>query len=126
MTIALIIDDNRMNIDVLKMLLEAEGVQAVVMESPRNIATALETVEAVDVVFLDVEMPNYNGFVVLQDLKKYEMLNEASFVAYTVHTSEIDVARRAGFNSFLGKPLNVRRFPEQLKRILNREEVWEI
>jgi two-component system cell cycle response regulator DivK len=123
---ALIVDDNLTNIDVLRMLLESQGVEAVAVSSPRHIDEAIASVDAVDVVFLDLEIPNYNGFAVLQDLKKDSRLKAAPIVAYTVHTSEIDTARKAGFNSFLGKPLSVQRFPDQLARILNGEGVWEI
>jgi two-component system cell cycle response regulator DivK len=35
-------------------------------------------------------------------------------------------ARAAGFNGFLGKPLDPDRFPEQIRRIMNGEAVWEI
>lgn len=123
---ALIVDDNLINIDVLRMLLEAQGVETVAVSSPRHLNDAIASVDAVDVVFLDLEISNYSGFTVLQDLKKDTRLKSTPIVAYTVHTSEIDVARKAGFDSFLGKPLSVQRFPAQLARILNGEEVWEI
>ena len=32
----------------------------------------------------------------------------------------------AGFDGFLGKPLNRNRFPEQVRRILEGEGVWEV
>ena len=51
-------------------------------------------------------------------------LNPCQLWRYTVHVSEIGVARDLGFHSFLGKPLDVDKFPEQLKRILNDEPVW--
>jgi len=38
----------------------------------------------------------------------------------------IDVARRAGFDSFIGKPLDLRGFPDQIRRILNGQPVWEV
>jgi two-component system cell cycle response regulator DivK len=82
--------------------------------------------DAIDVVFLDLEMPNYDGFNLLTDLKADARLSHVQIIAYTVHTSEIDEARQAGFDGFLGKPLDIKRFPDQLERILNRQPVWEI
>ncbi len=123
---ALIIDDNRMNIDVLVMLLSNEGVSHTAIESPRYFAETLDQLDHVDVVFLDLEFPNGAGFNLLEDLKTNPRLSGVPIVAYTVHTSEIDEARRVGFHSFLGKPLDARRFPDQLQRILNDESVWEI
>jgi two-component system cell cycle response regulator DivK len=35
-------------------------------------------------------------------------------------------ARTAGFDGFLGKPLDPDRFPDQVHRILAGDAVWEI
>jgi two-component system cell cycle response regulator DivK len=35
-------------------------------------------------------------------------------------------AQEAGFNGFLGKPLNRTRFPDQVRRIIDGESVWEV
>lgn len=123
---ALIIDDQPGNIDVLALLLQNEGVSHTAITSPRNLADTLEQLGQADVVFLDLEFPNGNGFDMLAELQAHPLLSGIPIVAYTVHVSEIDRARSEGFHSFLGKPLDTRRFPDQLRRILNNEPVWEI
>jgi two-component system cell cycle response regulator DivK len=35
-------------------------------------------------------------------------------------------ARASGFDGFLGKPLDADRFPDQIRRILAGEPVWEM
>ncbi|MBN1429010.1 MAG: response regulator [Anaerolineae bacterium] len=123
---ALIVDDNVSNVEALKALLYREGVVATTLISPIDLPDLLDTLAPVDVVFLDLEFPNYTGFDVLEQLKADPRLAGVPFVAYTVHISEQNEARQAGFDSFLGKPLDVQRFPEQLQRIFNGEHVWEI
>lgn len=124
---ALIIDDNQSNADVLEMLLKNEGISSTVVALPRNLPVILDELSGqVDVVFLDLELPNHDGFELLEMLKPDSRLGGAPIVAYTVHTSEINEARQAGFHSFLGKPLDTQRFPDQLKRILDGVPVWEI
>ena len=122
---ALIIDDNRGNLDVLSMLLNQQGVMVTAVQSVKQIGFALETLTP-DVVFLDLEFPNSSGWDILVEMKANPNLNGVPIVAYTVHISEIDVARRAGFDSFIGKPLDSRRFPDQIKRILSGQPVWEV
>jgi two-component system, cell cycle response regulator DivK len=122
----LIVDDNRFNIDVLTMLLSQEGISYSSLESPRSISEALEQIEPVDAVFLDLEFPNGDGLKLLSELKADPRLSGVPIVAYTVHTGKINEAQRAGFVSFIGKPLDIRRFPNQLKRILNNQAVWEV
>jgi len=122
---ALIIDDNRNNIDVLTMLLEQEGVSQTAVQNGKQVTKALDQIEKVDVVFLDLEFPYGDGFQVLEVVKAIPEFADVPVIAYTVHTSEIDEVRRAGFDGFLGKPLDSRRFSGQLKRILNGIPVWD-
>lgn len=122
---ALIIDDNRGNLDVLSMMLNQQGVMVTAVQSVKQISFALSTLSP-DVVFLDLEFPNGNGFDILREMKGNPSLAGIPIVAYTVHTSEIDEARQAGFDSFIGKPLDSRRFPDQIKRILSGQAVWEV
>ena len=45
------------------------------------------------------------------------------------YEDQLAVARRAeecGFDGFLGKPLDPDRFPDQIRRVLKGEPVWEI
>ena len=122
---ALIIDDRRSNIDVLAMLLAEQGVTSTAVEGPSHIADALRQATQIDVVFLDLEFPNQNGLNLIRQLRAEPRLRGVPIVAYTVHTSEINEAKAAGFDSFLGKPLDAKQFPGQLRRILAHEAVWE-
>lgn len=121
---ALLIDDNRANLEILVELLDMAGVDCTTVQDPTRIDEALQDMEAVDVVFLDLEMPKIDGYEMLNILKD-ELGIQAPIVACTVHLSEINTARELGFHSFLGKPLKPNRFADQLERILNDEPVWE-
>jgi two-component system cell cycle response regulator DivK len=41
-------------------------------------------------------------------------------------SEQIAKARAAGFDGFLGKPLDPDRFPDQIRRLLRGEPVWEM
>jgi CheY-like chemotaxis protein len=123
---ALIIDDNANNLGVLAELLSLEGVSYTKVQDPRKLEAALQSLSRVDVVFLDLEMPGFDGYEVLNQLKTDARFDGIPVVAYTVHVSEINHARNFGFDSFLGKPLDAERFPKQLQKILRGEKVWAI
>lgn len=123
---ALIIEDNSNNSEILALLLARQGVASTSVPATRYINEALERGGRFDVVFLDLEFPHGDGFTVFSMLRDDQRLDHAPIIAYSVHTSEIDRVRRAGFQGFLGKPLNSARFPEQLRRILDGLPVWEI
>jgi two-component system, cell cycle response regulator DivK len=121
---ALIIDDNDGNLDVLAELLEMEGMTSITVRQPERLEAALGSYHQLDVIFLDLEMPGIDGYTMLSYLKNDERFKAVPVVAYTVHVSQMNVARQRGFHSFLGKPLDADRFPEQLARILRGERVW--
>lgn len=120
---ALIVDDNSRNLRVLAQLLYKNGANCIEVEDPTLLPSILPSLEQVDVVFLDLEMPGLDGYGAKDLLRSY--LGDTPIIAYTVHVSEIDVARESGFDGFLGKPLDSTRFPDQLARILRGEPVWE-
>jgi two-component system cell cycle response regulator DivK len=121
---ALIIDDNSDNLSVLTQLLNDEGVNCTQINHPAAIQTLLETAPTFNVIFLDLEMPQLNGFEVRDILKNHPRQQHVPIVAYSVHVSEIHVTREYGFDGFLGKPLDADQFPQQLAKILNGQAVW--
>lgn len=122
---ALIIDDNVKNVSILARLLSEQAVSSTQVTHPKQLDATLAGIGKVDVVFLDLEMPGVSGYDVLEKLKTDTHFQITPIVAYTVHVSEINVAHQQGFDSFIGKPLNPEKFPDQLARILNGEAVWE-
>jgi CheY-like chemotaxis protein len=120
---ALIVEDNTTNIEVLTELLKAQNVEFTVIQDPTRLEDCLSTLPSVDIAFVDLELPKRNGYEVLEVLRRYAL--DAPVVAYTVHTSEIAVAKEMGFDSFLAKPLCVDRFPHQLSKILSGHPVWD-
>jgi CheY-like chemotaxis protein len=123
---ALIIDDENNNIEVLGLLLGREGASFTGVPHARDIEKQIAGLDPLDVIFLDLEIPGSAPYQeTLNLLRQIPALADVPVVAYTVDHTQIDHARRAGFDHFLGKPLNVREFPEQFRRILAGEPVWE-
>ena len=95
---ALIIDDDRASVDVLSMLLAGESINSTAVLSPGDLADMLDSEQNFAFVFLDLEMPNYDGFEILKQLKTKQRFVGVPIIAYTVHTSEMGAARQAGFD----------------------------
>jgi two-component system cell cycle response regulator DivK len=121
---ALIIDDTPDNVQVLRMLLEREGLTTSAALKSYDVPDALDQLEQVDVIFLDLEMHNGDYYSLLNDLKANPRLYGVPVIAYTVHISEIDNARKAGFDGFIAKPIKMTDFPAHLRRILDGQPVW--
>jgi two-component system cell cycle response regulator DivK len=122
---ALIIDDNASGAEVLAGLLAEQGISHTAVLDPTRVGDELQKLPKVDVIFLDLEMPKIDGYQLLSILRQ-QLGKSVPIITYTVHLSEMDTARKMGFDGFLGKPLDADRFPELIKRILNGKSVWEL
>jgi CheY-like chemotaxis protein len=82
----------------------------------------------VDLILLDIMMPHEDGYFVFEQLRKRPLLQDTKMVACTSNAfpEEISRARKLGFHGFIGKPITEERFPEQIRRILAGEPVWEL
>jgi len=123
---ALIIEDDTLSVKVLKTLLEQLGVEVSVIYDSIEAAETLQYIQKPDVIFLDLEMPRSDGYAVLAVIRAIDSLKGVPIIAYTTHISHMTSTRQAGFDGFLGKPLEHDKFPEQLARIFEGEGVWEI
>jgi two-component system, cell cycle response regulator DivK len=122
---ALIIEDEQTSIDVLQNLLDQLDVNSSVVYGGPDVGDQVRQTARPDVIFLDLEMPGYNGYEVLEMIRADAEFEGVPVVAYTTHLSHMNDARRAGFDGFLGKPLARSEFADNLIRILNGESVWE-
>lgn len=119
---ALIVENDKDSIEVLKHVLQMEGVDCTCYSRGADIDPAV--LESVQVVFLDLDLPGMNGYEIYDVLRK-EYNVDAPIVAYTVNTNEKATTRKMGFNGMIAKPLDASCFSEQLKRILAGHFVWE-
>jgi two-component system cell cycle response regulator DivK len=65
---------------------------------------------------------------VLDRLREDEHFQETRIVAITADVTSANLSRAqdAGFDGFLAKPINVDLFPDQIRRILDGEPVWDL
>ncbi len=85
-----------------------------------------ESLPRVDLILLDIQLPREDGYVVLGHIRAHPKLRDTRVVAVTANVLPHDEAqvRAAGFDGFIGKPLDFDRFPKQIKALLEGEEVW--
>lgn len=121
-----IIEDDHFSAEVLGRLLANERIDYTIITEPRAIFPMLEQMPRIDVIFLDLEMPGKDGFELLEMFLGHPNLAHTRIIACSVHTDQLNNAKRLGFHGFLGKPLRQQLFSDQLFRILNDQSVWEV
>lgn len=102
---AFVVDDNRDNAESLWRLLEAIGCKAQFITEPLN---ALATIESFrpHIVFLDIGMPDIDGYQLAHHIRAKYGLKAIRLVALTGYATNNDRARSrvAGFDAHLLKP----------------------
>ena len=111
---SIIIDDNPFNIEVLSDLLQEKNVKTNLVGTAKNGKEGLELISSVkpDLVFLDVEMPDMNGFEVLASLDEINFRT----IFVTAHSHYAIQAIRFNALDYLVKPVD----PKELKLAIRR------
>jgi two-component system, cell cycle response regulator DivK len=124
----LVIEDNINNQQIITELLEIAGVQHIIVHPSgwQGLRAARENLPRVDLILLDIQLPGGDGFAVLRSIRESLRFRTTRVVAVTANARPRDEAhaRAAGFDGFIGKPLNFHRFPEQIQALLAGEQVW--
>jgi two-component system cell cycle response regulator DivK len=77
---------------------------------------------------MDIRLPYEDGYEALRKIRGSQPLKDIPVVAVTAYAShdQMERARTAGFDGFVGKPLDPDRFPGQVERMLTGDPVWEV
>lgn len=113
----LIVDDNRVNVKVLKMTLEKLGLNS------DSVSNGLEAVEAIknnqyDLVFMDVHMPDMDGFQATREIRKFNRDIGIIGLSADVTKEAIDEAKGVGMNDYLTKPISFSKLRTHLPNYL--------
>ncbi|EKD84049.1 MAG: hypothetical protein ACD_39C00278G0001 [uncultured bacterium] len=114
----LVVEDNDINQEVAKGILEMLGCTVTLAGSG---AIALEFLEQVkfDVVLLDCQMPEMDGFEVVRIIRSRPEHTDLPVIAMTAHSMPGDREKclKAGMNDYLAKPIEAKLLIEALKNI---------
>lgn len=124
----LVVEDNVPNFVLMARMLAFMGVQHCEWKtSGWQVVQFADTLTRIDLVLMDIRLPYEDGYQALEKIRLHDRLKDTRVVAVTAEASEEQMlrARNAGFDGFLGKPLDPDRFPDQIRRILSGEAVWE-
>jgi two-component system, cell cycle response regulator DivK len=124
----LVVEDNVSNFVLIARMLGYMGIHCEWKTSGYEVVEYADTLPRLDLILMDIRLPYEDGYGALRKIRASSALKDTLVVAVTAEASleQINKARQAGFDGFLGKPLDMDRFPDQIRRILNGEAVWEL
>jgi two-component system, cell cycle response regulator DivK len=125
----LVVEDNVQNFVLITRLLAFLGVKKCEWKaSGWQVLEFAETMPHIDLILMDIFLPEEDGYQVHKRLRAHQRFKDTLIVAVTADVSEdnMERARRAGFDGFIGKPIDPDRFPNQILSILQEEPIWEL
>lgn len=120
---AALIEDNENNRYLLRLLLEHAGFEVVMAADGRS-GVELARREAPDVILLDIQMPEMDGYEVAAVLKSDPEMARIPIVGVSSFAmpGDRDKALRAGFAGYIEKPVDPERFAHSVTALLKGEK----
>ena len=119
MSTVLIIEDNEKNMKLARDVLQAKGyrtIEAITGEEGVKLAGERKP----DLVLMDIQLPGINGIEAFKQIRGNAATQAIPVVALTASVTPTDrsAINAAGFDAFLGKPINLKEFLDTVKRLI--------
>jgi two-component system, cell cycle response regulator DivK len=121
MSVVLIIEDNEKNLKLVRDILQVKGYSTLeAMTAEDGIRVATERVP--DLVLMDIQLPGMNGIDALRVLRSNAATAKIPVIAVTASVMQQDrkLITDAGFDAYVGKPINLKEFVEAVRVALER------
>ena len=124
----LVVEDNVSNFVLLARMLGYLGIHCEWKTSGYEVVEFADNLPKLDLILMDLRLPYEDGYSALRKIQKSERLKNIPVIAITAEADpdQIDKAKAAGFNGFLGKPINLDKFPDQIRMVLSGNSIWEL
>jgi two-component system cell cycle response regulator DivK len=119
--LVLIVEDNDKNMKLTRDVLQFHGfATAEATNGEDGVNLARERRPAL--ILMDIQLPGIDGVTALQRIREDATTSRIPIVAMTASVMKEDRERfdKAGFDGFITKPIDVKRFPDQVREIMTR------
>jgi len=119
MSLILIVEDNDKNLKLVRDVLQVKGYETLEAGTAED-GLELARARAPDLILMDIQLPGMNGIDALKALRAEPATAAIPVVAITASVMQQDRQEimRAGFNGFIEKPINLRKFLDTVQQTL--------
>lgn len=109
------VEDNFDNRLLVRRLLMASGFEVIEAENATRAMELLHSIKP-DLILMDINMPDVDGYTLTQELKSLPTLKGVPIIAITANVMKGDRERtlQAGCDGYIEKPIDVDRFIDQI------------
>ena len=113
----LVIDDDQLNIKLVKSRLEANQYQVITaLDGEEGLQKVLK--EKPDLIILDVQMPKMNGYTFMLEFRKLSEFTSIPVIVLTAHEEMQPIFTLKGVRGYLVKPIKFELLFEKLNALL--------
>jgi two-component system, cell cycle response regulator DivK len=123
MTKVLVAEDNPINRELLRELLENRGYDVVEACDGQEALTMVDETQP-DILLLDIGMPVLDGYAVARRIREIPALAPLPILAITAYAMQGDREKilHSGFDGYLSKPVDAHALADELERLLRKRE----
>ena len=123
MSLILIVEDNDKNLKLVRDVLQVKGYETLEAGTAED-GLELARARAPDLILMDIQLPGMNGIDALKALRAEPATAAIPVVAITASVMQQDRQEimRAGFNGFIEKPINLRKFLDTVQQAVARRK----
>ena len=121
-----VIEDNQMNIDLIRYQLQVEGFDVFIEKTGKTGMTMIKKQEP-DLILLDVGLPDIDGFEVCRNLRSDETTKDYPIIMLTARAEDSDriEALKLGADDYITKPYNAEELILRIRNLLKRTEKYK-
>ena len=118
----LLVEDNEKNMKLARDVLQAKGYQTLEAVTGED-GVRLAKEKKPDLVLMDIQLPGINGIEAFRQIRGDATTQAIPVIALTASVTPTDrtAITAAGFDAFIGKPINLKEFVDTVKRLVERK-----
>ena len=119
MSVILIVEDNEKNMKLVRDVLQVKGYQTLEAATAED-GIALAQAHSPDLVLMDIQLPGMNGIEALGVLRENPATAHIPVIAVTASVMQQDrkLITEAGFDAYIGKPINLKEFLQAVREVI--------
>lgn len=120
----LVIEDNKDNLELMSYLLNSFGYTVLTAVNGKE-GLEIARRQLPDLIICDIHLPEVDGYEVARHLKNHPALKAIPLIAVTAlaMVGDRDKVLAAGFNAYISKPIDPETFVEQVKTLLQPDQL---
>jgi two-component system cell cycle response regulator DivK len=123
MSLILIVEDNEKNLKLVRDVLQVKGFSTLEAGTAED-GIRLARESKPDLILMDIHLPGMNGIEALKVLRGEAATAAIPVIAVTASVMQQDRKQitEAGFDAYVGKPINLKEFLDAVRAMLERKE----